>query len=439
MIAGVCWARWVVGIATAAPLLALRAAWPQALTTLVGWLLITAYGVTPSLLAAQRVRHQRRIKRLQGREAMKMSRLQERARSLLQLQGVAQRLESQIGQITDLYHVTRETAKALHVEQLFAASLELVPSLVQLEGLRLIDQAVGSQEQNMVWRARKDSEGRLRAEAAQPMLAVERRIAERASQTGLSGILDAAEVSEGWPPGVQRLAWAPVWAEQEPVGALIADDLAPEQLGTLSIVANQLSLQLSRIHLYQSVEAMAVTDTLTGLSVRRYFLELASDELQRAKRHRLPGTFLMVDLDHFKQKNDTYGHLVGDVILRDVAQLMKRHLRGVDLIARYGGEEFILLLIETGPEAAMAIAERLRQLVEVHPIRAYDETLSQTISIGVASFPDDGQELQQLIDRADEALYRAKRTGRNRVVQWSKREALEMRASSPGSQVSRLS
>jgi diguanylate cyclase (GGDEF)-like protein len=191
-------------------------------------------------------------------------------------------------------------------------------------------------------------------------------------------------------------------------------------LDTLSIVAHQLSLQLARVHFYEAVESLAITDTLTGLFVRRYFLELATEELLRSTRHCLPCTVIMVDLDFFKTKNDTYGHLVGDVVLREVSQLLRKNLREVDLIARYGGEEFILLLIETDPEQALPVAERLRQLVEVHPIRAYDETLTQTVSLGLACFPEDGPELQTLIEHADEALYAAKRAGRNRVLRWAK-------------------
>ena len=162
-----------------------------------------------------------------------------------------------------------------------------------------------------------------------------------------------------------------------------------------------------------------MTDSLTGLSVRSYFVERAQAELSRSKRHGLSCALMMVDLDLFKQKNDTFGHLVGDVVLKDVARLLHSNLREIDLIGRFGGEEFLLLLVETKVEQAMAIAQRLRQLVEVHPIRAYDELLTQTISVGLAAFPEDAQTLDELIERADQALYAAKRQGRNRVVAWS--------------------
>ena len=187
----------------------------------------------------------------------------------------------------------------------------------------------------------------------------------------------------------------------------------------MSIVANQLSLQLSRIYLYNQVEALAVTDALTGLFVRHHFLERAREELARSTRHGLSCTLLMVDLDLFKQKNDSYGHLVGDVVLKDIARLLQHNLRDIDLMARFGGEEFILLLVETTAEQAMPVAQRLKQLVEVHPIRAYDELLTQTISVGLAGFPQDAKTLEELIERADQALYAAKREGRNRVARWS--------------------
>ncbi len=186
-----------------------------------------------------------------------------------------------------------------------------------------------------------------------------------------------------------------------------------------------MALQVARVRLYQTVESLAVTDSLTGLFVRRYFMEFAEEELERSRRHHLPCSVVMADLDHFKSKNDTYGHLVGDVVLRDVAQLMRQNLRGIDLIARYGGEEFIALLVETDAEEAMVIARRLREAVELHPIRAYDETVLQTVSLGVATYPGDGQTFSELIQHSDEALYAAKRAGRNRVGRWGGAAAME--------------
>lgn len=288
--------------------------------------------------------------------------------------------------------------------------------MLTVRGLRLID-TESAPEHPLVLRAKGNRE-RLVMDAPGPVVPFERTLLNEVRRHGQAGSASRSALAEGeeWPEGTSSIAWAPLWSEQRCLGVLIAEDLPDDQTKTLSIVANQLALQLSRVHFYQAVESMAVTDTLTGLFVRRYFAELSTEELQRSRRHGLSCACVLVDLDEFKQKNDTYGHLSGDVVLREVAQLMRRHLREVDLIARFGGEEFILLLIETGAAQAMAVAERLRQLVEVHSIRAYDEVLQQTVSMGIAIFPDDGMELQPLIDRADAALYAAKHAGRNRVV-----------------------
>lgn len=419
IVAGLCWARWVVLVTTALTVLLAMTLDVGLLGRLTGWFQIVALGLMPWLLAAQRAYYERSVKRLQSMEAVRISQLQDTARALLSLQSEIQQLEGRIGQLAELYHVTKETTRALHVSELFAILLSIVPRLIRIQGVRMIDLA-GPDQAAGVYRSRRESDGRLMPEHATTLVPLEHAVLARVLQTQRAEAGDATNLEHALPAGLERLAWAPLWGERQPIGVVIADGLPPEQLGVLTIVANQLALQLARVRLYQTVEASAITDALTGLFVRRYFAELAAEELQRSRRHRLPCTFLMVDLDIFKAKNDTYGHLVGDVVLRDVAQLLAGNLREIDLMARYGGEEFILLLVETNAEQAAPIAERLRQLIEIHSIRAYDELLHQTVSIGIACFPDDGQTLGELIERADQALYAAKRAGRNRVVCWSK-------------------
>ena len=417
MLAGLCWAPVYTGLATAAALLAFAGTSGPALGHWTGWLHLAALGTTPWLLAAQRLRDEAKVQGLQAEEAAEVQRISESARSLLSLQDAMRQMETEIAQITDLYHVTKETGRALHVGELFAASLDIAPRLLNAQGLRLID---GSGEPPQVLRAVRAPDGRMHQADGRDALEMEQDVLRRVRASPGPSSAAAHELAAPT-PGLGRVAWAPLWREQRPVGALVADELPDDQLKTLAIVANQLSLQLSRVHLYQQVEALAVTDALTGVSVRGHFMERARQELDRSARHHLACTLLMADLDDFKQKNDTYGHLVGDVVLRDVARLLARNLREIDMIARFGGEEFLLLLIETAPEQAMPIAERLRQLVEIHPIRAYDELLTQTVSIGVAGFPAHAKTLEALIERADEALYAAKRSGRNRVVLWTEK------------------
>ena len=420
MVAGVSWARWSVVILTMATLVSALAVQPTLLNQSAGWCGLLAFGTTPWLLAAQRTRHEKRLKRIQAREAMKLNRLQEQTRVLRELQRDNEQLESQIAQITNLYHVTKATTRALRVHELFAFSLEIVPRLLDAGGLRVIDLSRAHDDSPLVLRARRVPDGRLLEDRTNHLLPVEQAIIQQATTSGQPATSETVPLACELPAGIVRLAWAPLWSEQQqPIGVVIADDLPPEQLNILSIVAHQLSLQLARVHFYETIEAMAITDTLTGLFVRRYFLELTAEELLRSKRHGLPCTVIMADLDLFKTKNDTYGHLVGDVVLREVSQLMRKNLRGIDLIARYGGEEFILLLVETDANEALPVAERIRQLVEVQPIRAYDETLTQTVSMGLSCFPTDGETLQELIEHADEALYAAKRAGRNQITRWS--------------------
>jgi diguanylate cyclase (GGDEF)-like protein len=123
----------------------------------------------------------------------------------------------------------------------------------------------------------------------------------------------------------------------------------------------------------------------------------------------------MADIDHFKEYNDKHGHLVGDVVLKDIAHLLKEGVREIDLVGRYGGEEFSLLLAETSKESALQVAERLRLSIEKHQFKAYDEIGKVTISLGLAAFPEDGRETESLIDKSDRALYKAKQSGRNKV------------------------
>ncbi|HEX4936690.1 MAG TPA: GGDEF domain-containing protein, partial [Gemmatimonadaceae bacterium] len=167
----------------------------------------------------------------------------------------------------------------------------------------------------------------------------------------------------------------------------------------------------------QRLEALATTDALTRLLNRRAFHERLTEEVQRAHRYGSVVTLLLIDVDHFKQVNDTHGHLVGDAVLAQVATVMQSSLRTVDVAARYGGEEFVAILPETPLDGAIVIAERLRERVARHEFAgAHAVPLRLTISIGAAVYPAaDVHSTDDLIARADAALYRAKAEGRNVV------------------------
>ncbi|MDO5611021.1 MAG: GGDEF domain-containing protein [Pseudomonadota bacterium] len=166
---------------------------------------------------------------------------------------------------------------------------------------------------------------------------------------------------------------------------------------------------------HEEIHQLAVQDPLTGLSNRRHFIDVVEHAIARAARHAQPLAFCIIDIDHFKSINDVHGHLEGDRVLRDVADTLRSLLRANDILGRIGGEEFGLLLPETGPEAALEIAERLRVAVQQAACEAGSSALGVTISIGMATLGGDMQTRSSLMASADAALYRAKAAGRNRV------------------------
>jgi diguanylate cyclase (GGDEF)-like protein len=162
---------------------------------------------------------------------------------------------------------------------------------------------------------------------------------------------------------------------------------------------------------------LATTDSLTGVYNRRTFKELAEPQLSRSRRSQLPVSLLMLDLDHFKRINDTFGHLGGDDVLKAFAILVRNCLRKEDLLARYGGEEFVVLLPGSSQPAAFALGERIREEVALRPFSANGELVRVTVSVGVASERGDTlPSLEAMLGRADEALYKAKHDGRNQVI-----------------------
>ena len=159
----------------------------------------------------------------------------------------------------------------------------------------------------------------------------------------------------------------------------------------------------------------ASVDALTGLLNRRKFIESARRELHRAERQHLQTSVLMLDLDHFKTVNDTYGHPTGDLVLQSFGSVLHEGLRPFDVIGRYGGEEFCVLLPGTGIGEATQIAERLRAIASQTPVPARAASISYTVSTGVVQAPPRPVSLEELVDRADRALYEAKAAGRNCV------------------------
>jgi diguanylate cyclase (GGDEF)-like protein len=173
-----------------------------------------------------------------------------------------------------------------------------------------------------------------------------------------------------------------------------------------------------RKRLEQKLQIQATTDGLTGIFNREHFWTRANEELQRIQRYGGVCSLLMVDIDHFKQVNDTYGHAVGDAVLQWITRLCREAIRDTDLFGRVGGEEFAILLLETDAAGAVAVAERLRQSIyDNHFVNDEGIGIPLRVSVGVAEYQKATESLSELMVRADKALYRAKSEGRNKVVE----------------------
>jgi len=216
----------------------------------------------------------------------------------------------------------------------------------------------------------------------------------------------------------RSIACIPMVVYNEPIGVINvtnkrqAEGFTEEDVNMLKAVADQAAVAVNKAQLWD----MAVTDSLTGLYVRRYFMMKLQEEIHRAERYNKVLSVIMADLDHFKSVNDTYGHAAGDRVLQAVGHYLRKNIRDVDILARYGGEEFVFLLPDADKEAAVCLSERLRRGLE--DLRV-DDLPAPSLSLGVASYPADSVRLEDLIQQADAALYAAKQTGRNRTVRYS--------------------
>lgn len=229
--------------------------------------------------------------------------------------------------------------------------------------------------------------------------------------------------------GIRSIMVIPIVFREEVIGTLFIRtsragySFTEREIKLCHAIANASANALYNAFIFERIEdektrleRLAITDYLTGLYNIRYFYHRLEEEFSRAQRYNFPLSCLMIDIDHFKDINDRYGHRAGDSVLKEVARLMKSHTRKSDVLARYGGEEFIMLLPETPENGAIAKAEALRTSIENLRFRTLKDGRTVTVSIGVATFPNVAvSDTDDLITYADHALYTAKTSGRNRV------------------------
>ena len=222
-------------------------------------------------------------------------------------------------------------------------------------------------------------------------------------------------------PPMHTLLGVPIKIDQKVVGGLLLANkvdggrftLRDEE--TLLTITYQAAVAIENAKLYDEVRRLAITDGLTGLLNHNEFYRRLNEHIEGSKRYQYAVSLLMIDIDHFKHFNDTYGHQVGDYVLKVISDIIKAQTRAVDVCARYGGEEFAVILRESDAPYASILSERIRSTVCAYPFKHEGVRTQLSVSVGVAYFPKDADNAKDLIKMADEALYTAKRSGRNKV------------------------
>ncbi len=238
------------------------------------------------------------------------------------------------------------------------------------------------------------------------------------------------------PPEASSFLSIPLVYKEEVLGVMNfgrrgAGSFTYQDVKMLSLIAGQVILAVANARLYTRMRELSVKDELTGINNRRHFQNMLQMEWKRALRFHRDLSLIMVDVDKFKAYNDAFGHIQGDQVLKQIGALLRKNLREVDTVARFGGEEFVLLLPDTDKRGAIAVAEKVRLLVEGHRFMTEDrkDTRNITISAGIASYPDDVEGMDDLIDHADIALYKAKELGRNRIQCYESAEEMQQKES----------
>jgi len=331
-----------------------------------------------------------------------------------------QALRGRVAELEALHRISRLASEAGSLGVTLNAMLEIAQEVVpEAEGaILLLDQ-----EKNVLRLAAGEG---YQAAARYLEIPVGRGVTGRCAETReVQHIRDlqAEDVDYYIPgiPGARSELALPMVAEGKTVGVLNAESVEPDAFGpsaiqTLTLIAHQAAAVIRGGQLLDETRRLAITDGLTGLHNRRHFIRQLEENVGRAARYQETMALIMLDLDYFKEINDRFGHQVGDRVLELLAVALRDSVRDSDRAARLGGEEFALLLLRCDRELAIAIADRVRDRVRHLMLDGVPEGIDLSASVGIAFFPEDGDDPKNLMRAADDALYAAKRAGRDRVV-----------------------
>ncbi|MDH4099377.1 MAG: sensor domain-containing diguanylate cyclase [Nitrospirota bacterium] len=342
-----------------------------------------------------------------------------------ELDALRHRLEEKILELFTLYEINKALSLSTSLDELFGIAMDLLGDSLNINEycLLMLDETA----QDLVVTA---SHGLSEEAIRNVRFAIGEGVSGRAFITGTTMIVPDVSKEpnflyyKGYKSDVGAFISVPLKLSDGRVIGVLNAQRAEKNSFTdfdrqlFASVAENVAIAIERTKLYEKTRAQLITDALTGIYNRRYFFEHADRELNRSVRYERPLSLIMADIDDFKCFNDTHGHLVGDEALRQTATVMQKSLRKGDILARFGGEEFIVLLPETGKEAALGVADKLREVAcSVCPKNVKTGTLNPcTVTMGVASYPENGDDILKLIEEADRNLYQGKKQGKNRVV-----------------------
>ncbi len=349
------------------------------------------------------------------------------ARSNAQLVDEKDRLQTWSNDLNRIYEINQKLAASLNIDELICSFGESVKTLVPYDTLSTFLKGVEGTDRVWVWASPQQNKPAERAallkdlheealQRGQKFLQSDEPPTPSISNEGAEIAIPLVLAKEkiGLLQMTRDVKRSKTASQQQETGfPLPFDDY---QMRILSMLTTPLCLTIRNAQMYQQVKELAATDELTQVLNRRAFLHVLEREFKRSIRLQTPLALFLIDLDHFKQVNDFFGHLTGDVVLKETALLLKQSVREVDILARYGGEEFVVILPELNSKEALVAAERIRNIVETHTFNKPKDPIQLTVSIGLAMLPSPSAKTSEdVFHLADSALYLAKKRGRNRI------------------------